>query len=121
MQKVNTTSIPDQDIIDLVITALEGGIGYWACLDNTGDEFKNAPREEAVSETTARLLLEGKEITFCDAEDENEVWHLDLQKLLKGIGIYSAETESAFDIDEIDAEVADCIFQYALFDKLVYG
>ena len=47
----------EEDITDIVITALEGGIGYWACLDNTGEEFENAPKEEAVSETTARILL----------------------------------------------------------------
>lgn len=120
--------IPDKDLSDIVITAIESGIGYWACLDNTGEEFENAPKDECISETVARLLLEGKEITFLDDEDHNVIWHLNLEKLLKGIGLYLFQNPEVIDtedkkiaIESIDAIAADCIFQYSLFDELVYG
>ena len=58
--KVELEVISDvEDIDDIICTALEGGIGYWACLDNSTEEFENAPKEETVSETS-RLLKEEK-------------------------------------------------------------
>ena len=49
--------LTDEDVADLMCTAIEGGIGYWACLDNTSEAFVNAPKEEPVSETSAKILL----------------------------------------------------------------
>ena len=59
-----------EDIDDIICAALEGGIGYWACLDNSTEEFENAPEEETISETTSRLLKEGKTITLIDEEED---------------------------------------------------
>ena len=108
------------DLEDIIITALEGGIGYWACLDNTGSDFQNAPQEETTSETLARILFEGKSATFEDAEDPSEKWDMTLAKLRDGIRLYE-EKHGTIDMDMLDAEMADCIFQYGLFGELVYG
>lgn len=126
LRKVELT---DEDVKDIVVTALEGGVGYWACLDNTGAEFSEAPGDEAVSETVGRLLLEGKTVWFCDAEDEGEVFSLTLEKLKKGIGLFVTEgydIYGAFDGDkvdmfDIDADRADIIFQLAMLGDIVYG
>lgn len=112
--------LTEEDITDIIITALEGGIGYWACLDNTGEEFENAPKEEAVSETTARILLNNGSVTFIDEEDEYARYELTLEKLLNGIEKYAQEN-GGIDMDYLDAIMADVIVQYAIFCEVVYG
>ena len=34
-----------EDMDDIMTTALEGGIGYWACLDNSTPEWEKAERQ----------------------------------------------------------------------------
>lgn len=112
--------ITEEEITDIVITALEGGIGYWACLDNTGEEFENAPKDEAVSETVARILLNNGSVFFEDEEDPSERYELTLEKLLNGIEKYAQEN-GGIDMDYLDAIMADVIVQYAIFCEVVYG
>lgn len=109
--------LTEEDITDIVVTALEGGIGYWACLDNTGEEFENAPEEEAVSETVARILLNNGSVFF---EDEEARYELTLEKLLNGIEKYANEN-GGLDMDDLDADMADAIVQYAIFGEVIYG
>lgn len=112
--------ITEEDISDIVITAIEGGIGYWACLDNTGEEFENAPKDEAVSETVARILLNNGSVTLIDEEDDYARYELTLEKLLNGIEKYAQEN-GGIDMDYLDAIMADMIVQYAIFCEVVYG
>lgn len=128
-----------EDIDDIICAALEGGIGYWACLDNSTEEFENAPEKETVSETTSRLLKEGKTITLID-EEENERHEMTLEKLLTGIKMYLEDKQRPYNIlaDDlnsvgysrgtyeldccmVDANVADMIIQYAVFGEVVFG
>lgn len=113
--------LTEEEITDIIITALEGGIGYWACLDNTGDEFENAPKDEAVSETAARIILNNGTLVFEDADDYDSQarYELTLEKLLNGIEKYA--NENGFDMDLLDADMADAIVQYAIFCEIVYG
>lgn len=132
-------TVTPEDIDDIVCTALESGIGYWACLDNSTEEFENAPEEETVSETTSRLLKEGKTITLID-EEEDEKHELTLEKLLAGIKLYLEDKQRPYNIlaDDlnsagyskgtyeldccmIDADVADMIVQYAVFGEVVFA
>lgn len=115
-----TQEITEEDISDIVITAIEGGIGYWACLDNTGEEFENAPKDEAVSETVARILLNNGSVTLIDEEDDYARYELTLEKLLNGIEKYAQEN-GGIDMDYLDAIMADMIVQYAIFCEVVYG
>ena len=112
--------LTEEDITDIIVTALEGGIGYWACLDNTGNEFENAPKDEPVSIITARILLNNGSVFFEDVVDEGERYELTLEHLLNGIEKY-ANDEGGFDMDMIDSDAADVIVQYAIFCELVYG
>lgn len=112
--------LTEEDITDIVVTALEGGIGYWACLDNTGEEFENAPEEEAVSETVARILLNNGSVFFEDEEDPSARYELTLEKLLNGIEKYANEN-GGIDMDYLDADMADAIVQYAIFCEVIYG
>ena len=118
-----TKEYTDQDMEDIVITALEGGIGYWACLDNTTKEFDDEPEDLSISEWCWQLLKEGKSLRFLDAEDteEGETWWLTLPMLLNGIKLSSEKGYWNGDIDTMDANDADTVFQLAMFGEIVYG
>ena len=120
--------VTEEDIEDIMCTALEGGIGYLACLDNTEKEFVDAPKDEPYSETCAKIILRGGEIRLI-CEEDNESYYLNLNKFLTGIQLwidggydmYGAVDGDELDCGSIDSECADCIIQLALFDDIVYG
>ena len=124
--------LSDEDIEDLMVTAMEGGIGYWACLDNTDARFADAPEDESLAETATKILLDGGGVTFLDNEDRSQAFILRLDLLLEGVRLYLTESYctqnfemkngvARLDMCMVDAEIADMIIQYALFGKLVYG
>jgi len=122
--------ITDEDLCDIVCTAIEGGIGYWARLDNTREEWLEFEKEEfkdlTVDEIATRILLNGKSLYLIDREDKNTVFELNLTKLLYGIQETIANDSSLLEDGEldtcnVDGEVADTIIQYAIFGELVYG
>ena len=67
------------------------------------------------------ILKNGQAVELIDVEDDEEVWELTLEKLLHGIHMALENDCWSGDIDEIDGEVGDMIFQYALFDEIVFG
>ncbi len=111
--------LSNQEIDDLMVAALEGGINYWCGLATA----KLVP-EGVEYEYLSELIGKGGVIELTDAEDENEKWDLNLNKFLNGVkevckirGFYSGQDL----IDNHDAEVADMIIQFALFDEIVFG
>jgi hypothetical protein len=110
-----------EDIDDIMCSALEGGITYWCCkADVVGDYL---------GEYASEQISRGGTLKLHDAE-ENEVHELTLQKFLRGIqlaaeGNYYEDYEwvigDGIDTCNVDAEVADCIIQLALFDEVVFG
>lgn len=109
----------------IICGALEGGIGYWAVLDSSTEDYKAKPKGVATSEWTSKLLLEGKTVTLFDneAESENEAekWELTLEKVLKGIELNAINRPHDSDLENADVYTYDCIIQYGLFGKLVFG
>lgn len=112
-------TISQQDIDNLMCTALEGGINYWCREAKVVGEFLGEYGSEQISRGGSLLLR--------DAETD-ERWELTLEKFLKGIELYIKENGRVMiedfklmDYGELDAGDADCIVQYALFGKLVYG
>lgn len=118
-----TKEFTDEEMEDIVVTALEGGIGYWACLDNTTPEFKDEPKDTPTAVWCWHLLKKGKGIRFIDAEDteEGETWWLTLPMLLNGIKLSSEKGYWNGDIDTMDANDADIVFQLSMFGEIVYG
>ena len=110
-----------EDIDDIMCSALEGGITYWCNkAEVVGDYLGKYASEQIARNGTLKLY---------DAE-EDEVYELTLEKLLKGIrlavqGNYYADYDwhdgTTLDPCQIDAEVADVIIQLALFDDVIYG
>lgn len=115
-------SITSQEIEDIIVTALEGGIGYWAMLRNDLPEFKEYiaryPNEPA-SIITSKMLQDDKTVILQDAEGD-ELWPLTLNGLIKGLENYWQRGGKA-DIEDIDADGADSIIQFAVFDKIIFG
>lgn len=122
---VATVQIPKQltanDVDSIICTAIEGGISYWAGVNNTGVQWEQRPKGICLSEWITILLLAGHEVEFYDVEDKSEKWTLSLAKLMLGYVQNCMERPHDCDIEQGDATTADCIIQYALFETLVYG
>lgn len=113
-----TAEVSDQDIDDIMVFALEGGITYWCS--------KAEVVGETLGEYASDQISRGGELHLYDCESD-EVYTLTLDKFLKGLSRYlcacydQITDDDCIDPGEIDAERADCIIQYALFNEIVYG
>lgn len=115
-----------QNMFDIAITAAEGGIGYWSqvsgyrCGRMDGPDrgvwfrlHEGASEEEASGkswEVDAELVKSGCE----------QAIRTGFGKELKGacaLALLGDEEVSG----DIDAPMADCILQYAVFGEVVYG
>ena len=110
--------LSQQDIDDIMVAALEGGINYWCREAEVVGEMLGDYAHEQISR--------GGSLILHDAESSDK-WELTLEKFLRGVELYFAQALSAEldgeDIDptDFDADAVDCIVQYALFGKLVFG
>lgn len=122
IKAVTSVEITEEDIDDIMVGALEGGINYW-CNDAVvvGDEYLGEYASEEISR--------GGKLILVDCEDDAE-YSLDLEKFLNGVrlaieGSYFTEygwySGGKIDCCQVDASVADVIIQLALFGEVVYG
>ncbi len=113
--------LTQQDIDDIMVAALEGGINYWcdeAAVE--GGEYLGKYGSDQISRGGTLLLHD---------TDEDAYRKLDLEKFLKGFKLwlenggdqYGAVQGHEVDCCNIDAGCADEIVQYALFGEVVYG
>lgn len=128
-----TFNITDEQLDEIMCTALEGGITYWC------DEAKVVG--DYLGEYVHEQIARGGQLILSDSE-EGKTYELNKEKLLKGLELYltnggDAETASREIVDtaevavptyeytidtcEVDAAVADEIVQYALFGDVIYG
>lgn len=107
----------------IIVNGLEGGVNYWSGLDNSLPEWDNEPEDMPTSQYAFQLLIEGKSIKFYDIEEseDDSSWILTLEKLLNGIKLNCQERPEDSDIKNGDSITYDCIIQYALFNKVIYG
>lgn len=117
-----TIIVTNSDIDDIMTTALEGGINYWADQAETVGTLREEDKDLYISETISR----GYTVEIHDAE-EGEIYQLDLEKLLNGItygvqnGFVEINNGGTIDTGDIDAIAADVIIQAALFGDVIYG
>ena len=122
--KVNiekTIYVTQEDIDDIMCSALEGGITYWCShVDVVGDYLVNYASEQ---------ISRGGILQLHDAE-EDAVYTLTKDKLLNGIKLaieydycssYNWLVGSRLDTGQIDGIVADIIVQLSLFSDVIYG
>lgn len=118
--KIETTiNLADEDINDLMVAALEGGINYWC-----GKAVAKLVPEGVEYEYLSELIAKGGVIELTDAEDEDEKWDLNLSKFMNGVAMVCKKRGFGSGeelIDNHDAEVADMLIQFALFDEIVFG
>lgn len=110
--------LTNQDIDDIMCTALEGGINYWCGAAKVVGEYLGEYASEQISRDGALKLY--------DAESGEE-FELTKEKFIKGLTKYLEEghseiiSQGMIDTGYFDASDADGIIQYALFDDIVYG
>ena len=125
IEQVHEFSI--EDINDLVTTALEGGINYWcrkavAKLDKNKSYLGISEEDLPNVHFASDAIGYGGTLVLYDAESDDK-WKLTSEKMLKGIKMYCEDNNEnlSFLLDNHDANTADSIIQYALFDEIVYG
>ena len=115
-------TLTTQNIDDIMVSALEGGINYWA-----GEA--EVIEEKRVAYWGHGQIARGGALILHDIENPDEVWELNLEKFLNGFKLwiekggdeYGAVEDGKVDCCNIDAGCADEIIQYALFGEIVYG
>ena len=117
-----TFKFDDNDMIDIISSAC---IGYWGCVNNDTNEWWEArselPKGSTIEDLLYHILKKGDRVLIYDIEDEDEWWYLTFDGLLNGIKLAIENKYWDGDIDTIDGEVGDIIFQYALFNEIVFG
>lgn len=119
-----TFKFDDNDMIDIISSAVYD-ICYWGGIHDSNEYYE--ARDELNKEDRTyedilyHMLKKGNVIVMYDAEDETETWDLTLDKLLNGIKLTIENHYWDGDIDTIDGMVGDIIFQYALFNEIVFG
>ncbi|BAQ90817.1 hypothetical protein [uncultured Mediterranean phage uvMED] len=125
---------PD-DINDILCTAFEGGVDYWCSgiVGSDGDlELINNGAVEI--EYEYEHVGYGGKLEVHVQANNNTAMILDLENFQSGLQKWMDKNPNSvevhhdyrnkyttLDIGNIDAGDADCIVQYALFGKLVYG
>lgn len=113
--------VTSQDIDDIMVTALEGGINRWCRKAEVVGEY--------LGEYASDQISRGGSLILYDAES-SDYWELNLEKLLCGIqkaiednwfDDYDWYVDGKLDCCQIDVDVADTIVQLALFDDVVFG
>lgn len=118
--------INQEDIDDIMCTALDGGITYWCygAQSIMSAEWMRENKIKFLSDVTGR----GGDIVLTTEDGDFiltlQAFYNGLQKLIDESGEYYLESTNdglKIDTSEIDADIADLIIQYAIFGKLVYA
>lgn len=113
--------VTQQDIDDIMTTALEGGITDWC--------WKAEVIGGYLGEFASEQISRGGTLKLYDSES-GEKYLLDKEKLLNGIKKaiaddiypdYEWRNNGRLDCCQIDADVANAIVQLALFEDIIYG
>ena len=114
----------DNDMIDIISSATYD-ISYWGGVDNDSNEWWDArselPKGYTFEDLFYHILKKGEKVIMFDVEDPDETWDLTLDKLINGIKLTIENGYWTGRMDDIDGEVGDIIFQYALFNEIVFG
>ena len=126
MNKYSVTAVftfRDEDMLDIISSAIYD-ISYWGGVNNdtvTWDYARKELPDGTFEDRMYHILKSGLSVEMFDVEDMDEIWHLTLDKLLNGIKLSIQNGYWTGNMDDIDGEVGDIIFQYALFNEIVYG
>ena len=114
-------TVTQEDIDDVMASALEGGITYWCGKAEVVGDYLGEYASDQISRDGILKLY--------DIEDDT-IYELTLEKLLHGIEKAYADgwhyedgwcDGKKLDTYQIDANIADTIIQLSLFDDVIYG
>lgn len=120
-----TARLTQQDVDDIMVSALEGGINYWCRRVVVQGKYLGEYASDQISRG-GKLKIHVDE----PFDEANTEWYeLDMEKFAQGFRLwlenggdrYGAVSNGEVDTCEIDGEMADLIIQYALFGEVVYG
>lgn len=119
-----TFKFSDEDMLDIISSAVYD-IGYWGGIHDSNEYYEARDDlnkdDRTYEDILYHMLQKGDNILIYDVEDELETWDLTLDKLLNGIKLTIENGHWTGNMDDIDGEIGDIIFQYALFNEIVYG
>ena len=112
--------LSDQDIDDIMVSALEGGITYWCGQVDVVDKYLGEYASDQISRGGSLILYD------CESDDK---WVLTREKFLNGVKKFISihpdvnvlDKDKRIDTWKIDGYFADMIIQYALFDDIMFG
>ena len=111
-------NLTQQDIDDIMVAALEGGICYWCRKAEVVGEYLGECASDQISRGGALILYDA---------DSAQTWELTLEKFLNGVKLYFEQgchvqvEDNAIDAGDIDSNDADCIVQFAVFGEVIFG
>jgi hypothetical protein len=119
--------LTQQDIIDLFITALEGGSNYWYLIRHLPDsvryEIKN--NNKSTADAVGEYVLSGGEVYFYDREDKDELLgKVDMNSILDAITEIKTKYPDVWErilTEEYDADDADVFLQICVMGEIVFG
>lgn len=136
-------SIPLEAIEEVLVTALEGGINYWGCLD--GEDLNvlydwldkkikagELKRDDSVHYGWMDAMFQGcphKVAVYDieeDDEDEEPLGYLSMENIGKGLQLAMRDYQSVYaqhfpEYDSGDVISADVLFQLMVMGDVVYG
>ena len=117
--KISAVELDDNDVVEIFITAMEGGIGYWAI----ADEYR-WKRLYADEEHTQAISL-GDDFVLAVLSDTEGDDFKDVKltpfHIRRGVNWIMHNRPDLININDIDASAADAIVQAGLFEEIVYG
>jgi len=140
-ERAKTAKITKEQIIDVFVTAIEGGSNYWYYILDVPKEITYMVKQEDIpfSEACGKHVLNGGELTIYDVEEVGDMEDVDndyaqdkpeplgtitMDSLLDAINIMKRDYPDRYEsiiMDEYDAEDADVFFQIATMGEIVYG
>ena len=140
-ENAKTAQITKDQIIDVFVTAIEGGSNYWYYILDVPKDIEYMTKQEdlAFSEACGKHVLDGGELTIYDAEEVAEMddpdndyaddkpeplGTINMDSLLDAISIMKKDYPERYEaivMDEYDAEDADVFFQIATMGEIVFG
>ena len=114
----------DEDILTIIESAIYG-IHYWVCIDNDTDIWHQTSdsmdEDHTFEDVFFEILDRGHAVLLIDVEDDEEIWELTKEKIIHGMQLAINNGDWDGDVDSVDSAIGDVIFQYGLFDEIVFG
>lgn len=120
MTTIIQVTITDEQLDELLTCGLNGGINYWARVEN----IQLKPSDNADDEIGMAIVRGNAKLTIQDTEDDGKIHFLDSSLLKNGVAVFHelcpthwAEVRRG----ECDAGCGDAFIQCCLFGQVLYG